>query len=525
MKSVIIAMLMALMLAQTQELMAHSGRIAPMYSHYYLTKDGVDYSVWIIRPTFWLPSDWSDSHIPLNAFVRDASKPYDSKRESLFGEVAVNNTEEYWSAREEEARKLLGVLREQNREEYVRQGYYKTPEMAAQQDAVFDEIFNGRSSFVAVTEKDNPQNVFQQIAVVPDKGNGLPLDQDLVRNGHNPLRASRVTARNFNEFDFPKEGSTDSAVNPSLEAGPLGEKRMKRTWISGAKVEVKALLKNRASPEDFTEEIFRQVISQDLLKESQIAIPPSMQQNTPAHEWISFYEWSGKPLFYMNDNSVVGSFQGFHLVNSAGWLLEPLWATTLRNTEVYLSAHSEALKRLYERGMGFDGDLTRLIKDSSGNKKFILQASASQIEETAWENIIKRRKEGSETILRPSTKGFDGREVGYIRLESIGEGHRRRLLKFLAPKADELMQAYEPHFQSIQGNRKKAIESGDKRSLFGEHNDFFDWEARIADEIHRAGDSATSCAENFQILQKGSNSVFKTPYEVFKGVHKLDVLR
>ncbi len=509
------------------------GRLAPMYSHFYLNKDGKEYSVWIVRPTLWLPTSWSQSDVPLNAFLKDPEIPYDSSLKHMFGEIQPEDPAQFWKVREVESFELLKILREKNKEEYTKQGYYNTPEKAAKQEAVFDSIFDGKSSFVAITEKDNPSHVYQQMAIVPDKGKGIPLDSELEAVGKDPLKSSRVAPRDFNEFSFAKEGTNQGSLKPSLASKEsVSDLRLKRTWVSGAKVEVKALLKSKDSPEDFTSSLFKQCISHDLLKNSGISIPPHFHPDNynnkmPSHEFIAFYEWSGKPLFYLNTNSVPETFFGFNFVNSAGWMLEPRWATTVRNTEVYLSAHSEGLKRLYEQGLGFDENLTRVLKNHEGNPTYILQASAANIEEIAWQKAKSRvQQKNSLEILSASKKNIHGQEVGFVRLETYGEGHRRRLLKHLAPDQKKLIDNYLPVFDAAIKARKDYIKMGQPATGFAQHDEFKKWQMRFRGELispKRLGEM--SCGEAFKLLgEQGTSSVFDTPYEAFQFSHKLDVL-
>ena len=504
-------------------------RLAPMYSHFYLTKNGKEYSVWAIRPILWLPKDWGDSDVPLNAFVRDPSVPYNSELKNLFGEINLPKEKlgEFWEKREEETHKLMTILRKQNKEEYRRQGYYDTAESAAKEEADFDKIYDGKSSFIAITEKDNPNNVYQQIAIVPDKGKGLPIDDTIVENGGRPLRSSRVTPRNFNEFDFNKEGPNEGSVAPKLFEADVDELRMKRTWVSGAKVEIKALLKSKNSPEDFSAVLFKEAIAHDLLKFSSIAIPPELHLEPVNNQFIAYYEWHpDRALFYPNPgNHPKHSTMGFHLKNSAGWLLEPQWSTTVRNTEVYLSADSDALKRLYEQGLGFDENFTRVVKKENGKKLFVLQASATNIEEIVWEKVQRRKSVNpQDEQTRAASKNIFGEDVGFIRLESYGEGHRRRLLKGLAPDYKKHLVAYEPSY--MKAREQRDIEIAYHASTSNYKNEGHNrWKAQFKDTDILSRPMATkSCAENFSFLSTpGASSILDSPHEVFEFGFKMDI--
>jgi hypothetical protein len=422
--------------------------LRPLYSHHYLKKGDKEYSVWTVRPVLWRADQGKTRDRPSSAFVRDPAKPYSSDRKILFGEKAFSSAEAekaFWDEHEAQTKTLMGHMRGAIGEVYAGQGYFDTPEKAAKQNEIFDRIFSGMNPLISITEKDNPANVYQQVAIVLNEGDGLPVDQELEAMGSERLPQDRIEVRHFPAIpnDGVSAASPESA--PKIDNSSKEPYLLERAFVSGEKLEIKALMKAKDSPEDFLAVLLKQAIASNLLESSLIEMPNifSPITSTTAAQ-LAFYEWTRNPIGYTSFAPYTGDFKEFAVTNGYSWLLEPILSETVRNTRAYVSTHSKGIERLYVSGLGFEPEAVRVARDAAGHEMKVLTTDIAKLQTETFRRATARGSsqwlEGAE--IRPAETDIAGKARPFVQLETFAQGRRREILKDLAPRAEELIAAY-----------------------------------------------------------------------------------
>ncbi len=284
-------------------------------------------------------------------------------------------------------------------------------------------ILNGERTVILVTTFDETAwetapEIHLMVSVHPDGPSGLPLEQRLLGRGLKEKlpRLSEPEVRYFSDRDFRRLGPLyfrDTGVLRHYQGKTTG-----RNWLTKGIAEIKTLVTNEKSPEDFLV-LIHQLLTQNA-KWSKEPTSNFSLPSKPPYESLAI-------LFVEEGDAGVAR------------LMAPWLTPVTRLERLWIEAPSDALASMYVRRMKFDpaSDGHRFPDpENKASHVSLLSISPERFNSESWDSVKQRR--GGEIIndgylsitYLKGTEDYEGSQVVFLDPDEIAV---RQYLSNFAP--------------------------------------------------------------------------------------------